>query len=313
MNTGYALHLHVSARVANVALGRVASIVLMILLATAGGADHGRRRDAVGSALGRLDGLWLGGSSPARDLPLDTSEGLEAKASPVPFATGLAAAVERTQTGVDSSLVCFGTESVGIAACWLESTVLAIARLVWIFWSIGHVQVFNTYSRCLFLGPGFPLAFASPFAAAAPADLLTPFFLSGGPMVDGAGVPPLAPGVAGAESEAGLSAFKVAEAATGVESGEIFKSFIGVSSLVRLGVGLVIACSLSGETLRTTIFASLAAEPEDLRGLSFADAALFGFEGAIAFGRWRCFGLESASWVALNQLLMAVREEERRK
>lgn len=106
-------------------------------------------------------------------------------------------------------------------------------------------------------------------------------------MADGPGVPPLAPGVAGAESEAGLSAFKVAEeAATGVESGEIFKSFMGVSSFERRGVGLVIARSRSGETLRTTILASLTA-PEDLRGLSFADAALFGFEGAMAFERWR--------------------------
>lgn len=149
--------------------------------------------------------------------------------------------------------------------------------------SIEPFKVFKTHSRCLFLGPGFPLALASPFAAAA-AVLLTPFFLSGGPIADGAGVPPLAPGVAGAESEAGLSAFKVVEAATGVESGEIFTSFIGVSSLARRGDGSRRSRSRSGETLRTMILASLvAAEEEDLRGLSFADVALFGFEGAIAF------------------------------
>lgn len=89
----------------------------------------------------------------------------------------------------------------------------------------------TTHSRCLFLGPGLPraLAWPSPFAAAA--DRLTPFFLSGGPITDGAGVPPLA-GVAGFESEP-FSGFEAAGAGTGVElEGESLTSFIGVSSLV---------------------------------------------------------------------------------
>lgn len=283
MDTRDTLHLNIATRVTDVALGRLSSVLLVILLAAASGADHSRRRDTFWSALGSLDGLGLGGSGPPRNLPFDTSECLETKASPVPLATWLATAVEGTQSSVDSSLICLGTESMGIAAGRLQSSVLPVGLLAHEIYQLGSKKnVFNTHSRCLFLGPGFPLAFASPFAAAA-ALLLTPFFLSGGPIADGAGVPPLAPGVAGAESEAGLSAFRVDEAATGVDSGEIFTSFIGVSSLAERGDGLRRSRSRSGETLRTMILASLlAAEEEDLRGLSFADVALFGFEGAIA-------------------------------
>lgn len=283
LDTGNALHLNISSRVTDVAFGRLTSGFHVIFLAAASGANHSRCRGTLWCALGSLDRLGFGRSSPARDLPFDTSKCLEAEASPVPLAAWLATAVEGTQPSVDSSLICLGTESVGIATGRLQSSVFPVNMSVWGEISIGPFKAFNTHSRCLFLGPGFPLAFASPFAAAA-AVLLTPFFLSGGPIAEGAGVPPLAPGVAGAESEAGLSAFKVVEVATGVDSGEIFKSFIGVSSLVRRGDGSRRSRSRSGETLRTMILASLvAAEEEDLRGLSFADVALFGFEGAIAF------------------------------
>lgn len=88
----------------------------------------------------------------------------------------------------------------------------------------------GTHIRCLFLGPGLPRILApSPFATAA--ERFTPFFFSGGPMTDGAGVPPLA-GVAGFESEP-LSGFGAAGARTGVEEGESLRStsLMGVSSL----------------------------------------------------------------------------------
>lgn len=99
-------------------------------------------------------------------------------------------------------------------------------------------------------------------------------------MTDGAGVP-LAPGVAGLESEARFSGFSAAGAAVGVESGETFRSFMGVSSLTMREFGLMIACSRSGDTLRVTSFEFLAAE--DFRGgLSFADAAPLVFEAAMA-------------------------------
>lgn len=116
-------------------------------------------------------------------------------------------------------------------------------------------------------------------------------------MADGAGVPPLAPGVAGLESEARLSEFKVAEAATGVDSGETFRSFIGVSSLTRGGVGLRMARSRSGETVRTMTFESLPAE--DLRGLSLAEAALLGFEGAMAWTMAMTFEVVDRVWVGV--------------
>lgn len=93
-----------------------------------------------------------------------------------------------------------------------------------------HSREEGTHIRCLFLGPGLPRTLApSPFATAA--ERLTPFFFSGGPMADGAGVPPLA-GVAGFESEP-FSGFEAGGAGTGVEEGESLTStsFMGVSSL----------------------------------------------------------------------------------
>lgn len=90
-----------------------------------------------------------------------------------------------------------------------------------------------THRRCLFLGPGFPLALDSPLAAGA--ERLVPFFFSGGPMTDGAGVP-FAPGVAGLESEARFSAGP-AGAAVGVEAGDSFESLTGVSSLTDRDFG----------------------------------------------------------------------------
>lgn len=63
------------------------------------------------------------------------------------------------------------------------------------------MNVWDTYRRGFFLGPGFPRTLGWPSAVVAP--LLTPFFLPsvGGPIEDGAGVPSPA-GVAAFESDA---------------------------------------------------------------------------------------------------------------
>lgn len=94
-------------------------------------------------------------------------------------------------------------------------------------------------------------------------------------MTDGAGVP-LAPGVAGLESETRLSV-EATGAAAGVESGDSLASLMGVSSLL---LGWMMARRRAGETLRRMIFVGLAAG--DLRRLSLAEAAPLALEGGMA-------------------------------
>lgn len=143
----------------------------------------------------------------------------------------------------------------------------------------------STHSLCFFLGPGLPLTLGSPFPfAAAPALLLTPFFLGpsvGGPMVAdwAAGVP--AGGELGVESDA-ISVLEL-----GAASGDCLA---GVSSLTKSGSTM--ACSFWDDTLRVTMWVGLG-EPApvtvatavllDLRR-SLA-AAAFLLEGAIAAGK----------------------------
>lgn len=133
-DAGDASHFDIAARVADVTLGQLkldAVLFVAVLLAAAGSADHGRDRDAaLGDDLGGVDGHRLGRCCPAGNLPLDAGECLEAEAAAVPLATRLPAAVERTKVGIDSSLVGFGTEAVGVAAGWLdEGTVLAVGAV----------------------------------------------------------------------------------------------------------------------------------------------------------------------------------------
>lgn len=172
----------------------------------------------------------------------------------------------------------------GVAANGLEGSVLAVEIGQYWLMSLLTVRAKQqgraTYRRCLFFGPGFPLALDSPLVAGA--ALLTPFFFSGGPMTDGAGVPSA---VAGLESDARFSV-GTAGAAVGVETGDTFESLAGVSSLTDCNFGLMIARSRSDGTLRVTIFESLAVSfslaAEDLRGLSLAEAAALVLDGGMA-------------------------------
>lgn len=148
LHAGSALHLDIAARIADIALGHELAVVAadavllvahagVVLAGAAGRAHHRRRRagvaadnrDAIfgGGRLGGLDGNdWLGRRGPAGDLPFNAGEGLETEAAALPLAAGLTGSVEGAEAGIDGALVCFGAESVGVAAERLECTVLAV-------------------------------------------------------------------------------------------------------------------------------------------------------------------------------------------
>lgn len=66
------------------------------------------------------------------DLPLDTSEGLEAEAPLVPLAARLAGAIEGPEAGVDGTLVGLGTQSVGVASSRLQAAIFPESLLAFI-------------------------------------------------------------------------------------------------------------------------------------------------------------------------------------
>ena len=158
----------------------------------------------------------------------------------------------------------------------------------------------SAYSLCFFLGPGLPRSLGSPFpfAAAAPALLLTPFFLgpsAGGPMpADWAAGVPSAGGELAAESvpfsawELGAAAAAAPVVVVGVAEGA-GDGLAGASSMTESGSAT--ARSLWGGTLRVTTkrpgleaaappAEALAVMPFDFRR-SLGAAALLA-EGAIA-------------------------------
>lgn len=92
LDAGNALHLDVTARVANITLGGLLDVFL-ILLATTASRDGTGSRSLLG---GDLDRLRLGWGGPSMNLPCDAGEGLKLEAAPVPLTAGLAGAVEST-------------------------------------------------------------------------------------------------------------------------------------------------------------------------------------------------------------------------
>lgn len=120
LHTRNAVHLDVGSRIAVLALGWLGDVLLVLLAATAR-RHRARCGDLFGGGLLNRLGLWWSG--PPVNLPRDTGKGLELEAALGPPATGLAGAVESTQTGVDSTLVRLGAKSVGVHSGRLEGSV----------------------------------------------------------------------------------------------------------------------------------------------------------------------------------------------
>lgn len=83
----------------------IARRVLLVLLVAAVGIGRG----SSGVLAARVDTILIG-SRPTVDLPDDAGKGLESEAATCPFAARLARTVKGAETGVDSTLVGFGTE-----------------------------------------------------------------------------------------------------------------------------------------------------------------------------------------------------------